>query len=174
MDNYWIWCGSVIKGEDNLYHMFASRWPKELGFGAHWLFNCEIVRASSDIPQGSYKFEEVVLSRRDRKYFDGMNVHYPSIRKWNNKYYLYYMGTTYGGPIPRHESEITSERFTEVWNNKRIGLAVSDSSLHLKYGEVFHILLIIEELIIGNTPILKSSTIPNPPLLVLSNNCPAL
>lgn len=127
MENYWIWCGSVIKGEDNRYHMFASRWPKEMGFGANWLFNCEIVRASSDVPQGPYQFEEVVLSRRGREFFDGMNVHNPSIRKWNNKYFLYYMGTTYGGPIPGGEKEISSERFTEVWNNKRIGLAISDS-----------------------------------------------
>ncbi|MDF2544148.1 MAG: hypothetical protein K0S47_3866 [Herbinix sp.] len=127
MEDYWIWCGSVVKGEDNRYHMFASRWPKEMGFGANWLFNCEIVRASSDAPQGPYQFEEVVLSRRGREYFDGLNVHNPSIKKWNGKYYLYYMGTTYGGPIPKNEHEVTGERFNEVWNNKRIGLAVSDS-----------------------------------------------
>lgn len=127
MLDYWIWCGSVVKGEDNRYHMFASRWPKELGFGAQWLFNCEIVRASSDTPEGPYQFEEVVLGRRGREYFDGMNVHNPYIRKWNNKYYLYYMGTTYGGPVPEHEDEIDTGRFVEVWNNKRIGLAVSDS-----------------------------------------------
>lgn len=47
--DYWIWCGSVVQGEDGAYHMFASRWPKDLGFGANWLFNCEIVRASSKI-----------------------------------------------------------------------------------------------------------------------------
>ena len=29
-----------------------------------------------------------------------MNVHNPYIRKWNQTYYLYYMGTTFGGPIP--------------------------------------------------------------------------
>lgn len=55
MEDYWIWFGSVIKGEDNRYHMFASRWAKELGFGANWLFNCEIVRASRDLPQGPYQ-----------------------------------------------------------------------------------------------------------------------
>lgn len=42
--DYWIWCGSVVQGDDGAYHMFASRWPKDLGFGANWLFNCEIVR----------------------------------------------------------------------------------------------------------------------------------
>ena len=25
MKGYWIWCGNVAKGEDGIYHMFASR-----------------------------------------------------------------------------------------------------------------------------------------------------
>ena len=103
--------------------MFASRWPKDLGFGANWLFNCEIVRASSKNPEGPYTFQEVVLGRRGRTFFDGMNVHNPYIRKWNQTYYLYYMGTTFGGPIPGPGDEVDSSRFTEVWNRKRIGLA---------------------------------------------------
>jgi hypothetical protein len=127
MEDYWIWCGSVIQGEDQRYHMFASRWPKELGYGANWLFQCEIVRASSDTPEGPYQFEEVVLGPRGREYFDGRNVHNPYIRKWNGTYYLYYMGTTYGGPVPGHADEIDTGRFTEVWNQKRIGLATAPS-----------------------------------------------
>lgn len=127
MDDYWIWCGSVIKANGK-YHMFASRWPRSLGeFGSHWLFSCEVVRAESDTPEGSYMFAEIVLPRRERKYFDGMNTTNPYILSWNGKYYLYYIGTTYAGPIPQSEAEIPQGRFTEVWNQKRIGLAVSDS-----------------------------------------------
>jgi hypothetical protein len=69
MPEYWIWCGSVVKGEDNRFHMFASRWPKAFKMSPHWLFSCEIVRASSDTPEGPYQFEEVVLGSRDPKYF---------------------------------------------------------------------------------------------------------
>ena len=32
MDDYWVWCGSAIQGEDSRYHMFAARWPKNLPF----------------------------------------------------------------------------------------------------------------------------------------------
>ena len=32
MDDSWVWGGSVIRGEDGRYHMFASRWPKSLAF----------------------------------------------------------------------------------------------------------------------------------------------
>lgn len=122
-----IWCGSVIKGEDGRFHMFASCWDRDLGFGMNWLFNSQIVRASSDTPEGPFQLNEVVLPRRGREYFDGMNTHNPYIRFWNGTYYLYYIGTTYGGPVPRHMDEVSPERSTEVWNKKRIGLAVSDS-----------------------------------------------
>lgn len=127
LEDHWVWCGSVVKGEDGRYHMFASAWPIELGFGAHWLFNCKILHAASDLPQGPYRVEGVALDRRGRQYFDGMNVHNPFVRRWNGKYYLYYMGTTYGGPVPGPGDAVSDQRFLEVWNKKRIGLAVSDS-----------------------------------------------
>ena len=125
-DDMFIWCGSVVKGEDGRYHMFASAWERELGFGVNWLFNCRIVRASSDTPEGPYTLEETVLGRRDRSFFDGMNVHNPSIKYHNGTYYLYYFGTTYGGPVPKAGEDVGA-RGLEVWNNKRIGLATSNS-----------------------------------------------
>lgn len=30
-DSISIWGGSLVKGEDGLYHMFYSRWARELG-----------------------------------------------------------------------------------------------------------------------------------------------
>lgn len=129
-DNYWIWCGSAIVGDDGRYHLFASRWEKKYGFSANWLYRCEIVRCASDTPEGPYQYEETVLSARSAAYFDGRNVHNPCIRCWNGKYYLYYMGTTYGGDTPMTDAEIADpQRFIEVWNNKRIGVAVADSVL---------------------------------------------
>lgn len=127
MDDCFIWCGSAVRGEDGRYHIFASRWRKELGFGAQWLFNCEIVRAASEKPEGPYIFEEIVFKRRERNYFDALNQHNPSIKFWNGTYYLFYSGTTYGGPIPGPGDDISPERAVEVWNNKRIGLATSNS-----------------------------------------------
>ena len=61
MEGYWVWCGSVIKGEDGKYHMFASRWPKPPGFGPYWLTNSEIVHAVSELPAGPYTFSDVAL-----------------------------------------------------------------------------------------------------------------
>ena len=99
MDGYYIWDSSVIKAKGK-YHMFCSRWKEEYGFGFNWVFNSEIIRAVSDNPEGPYVFANVVLPRRGRQYFDGVNTHNTCIKEHNGKYYLYYMGTTTGGELP--------------------------------------------------------------------------
>lgn len=124
-EGYYIWDSSVIAAKGK-YYMFASRWKKELGFGWNWLFNSEICRFVSNEPQGEYTFDGVVLPRRGRQYFDGMNTHNTCIKYWNGKYYLYYMGTTYGGDIPSDNSPINEQYAMETWNRKRIGVAVAD------------------------------------------------
>ena len=124
MDDYYVWDCSVIKSGGK-YHMFSSRWKKEYGFGWNWLFNSEIIHSVADSPEGPYVFQNVVLPRRGRQYFDGMNTHNTCIKEYNGKFYLYYMGTTYGGEIPT-QRDVRSEYCDETWNRKRIGLAVAD------------------------------------------------
>ena len=125
MDDYYIWDCSVIQSGGK-YHMFSSRWKKELGFGWNWLFHSEIIHSVADKPEGPYIFQNVVLPRRGRQYFDGMNTHNTCIREHNGKFYLYYMGCTYGVDEPKHATDIPMELAWEVWNKKRIGLAVAD------------------------------------------------
>ena len=124
LDGYYVWDCSVIKSGGK-YHMFSSRWKKEYGFGWNWVFNSEIIHSVADKPEGPYKFSNVVLPRRGRQYFDGMNTHNTCIREYNGKFYLYYMGTTYGFEAPT-SPDIRSEFADEAWNRKRIGLAVAD------------------------------------------------
>lgn len=57
-----MWDCSVIKAGAG-YHLFASRWKKNLGFGAQWLYNSEVVHCVSDKPEGPYEFKNVVLKR---------------------------------------------------------------------------------------------------------------
>ena len=110
MEDYYIWDCSVIYAEGR-YHMFSSRWPKKYGFGWNWLFNSEIVHAVSDTPEGPYTFVSVVLERRGREYFDGMNTHNTCIKAYGGKYYLYYMGTTYSAEVPHLRVIYRSYRF---------------------------------------------------------------
>ena len=125
IDDYYVWDCSVIKA-DGKYHMFSSMWKKDLGFGWNWVFHSKIIHSVSDKPEGPYTFKNVVFERRGREFFDGMNTHNTCIKEYKGKYYLYYMGTTYGIEPPKHATEIPMELAWEIWNKKRIGLAVAD------------------------------------------------
>ena len=125
LDDYYVWDCSVIKSGGK-YHMFSSRWKKEYGFGWNWLFNSEIIHSVADKPEGPYHFQNVALPRRGREYFDGMSTHNTCIKEYNGKFYLYYMGTTYGGDIPTSVSDVSQVYGEETWNRKRIGVAVAD------------------------------------------------
>lgn len=127
MDGYWVWDGSVIKGEDGRYHMFASRWPKKFPMHPGWLVASEVVRASCDTPDGTYQFEEVVLPARGPQYWDGRATHNPQITKIGDKYVLYYTGMTH--PFNEPELPLTGldPRVLISRSNKRTGIAISDS-----------------------------------------------
>lgn len=129
MKDYWVWCGSVIKGDDGKYHMFASRWSRDLPFKNHWLTNSEVVHAVSDTPEGPYTFSDVALPPRGEEFWDGKMTHNPAIRKHGDTYLLFYTGTTYKGDMPDAEHQVTSEseKKLEAHHNERIGLATSKS-----------------------------------------------
>ena len=124
-DDYYVWDCSVIKSGGK-YHMFSSRWDKKLGFEWNWIFNSEIIHSVSDTPEGPYQFNNVVLPRRGKEFFDGMNTHNTCIKEYDGKFYLYYMGCTYSGDIPQSGESILHEYALETWNRKRIGIAVAD------------------------------------------------
>ncbi len=102
--DYWVWCGSVIKGDDGRYHMFASRWPKKYPFFNGYKMCSEIVRAESVKPEGPYVFREVVLPARGADYWDGRMTHNPTIHRYGDTYLLFYIGSTYRGDVPDAET----------------------------------------------------------------------
>jgi len=116
---YYVWGGSVVKGDDSLYHMFYSRWKKEYFFNG-WVTHSEIAHAASKHSTGPFKFKDVALPARGEKYWDGLTTHNPTVKKFNGKYYLYYMGNTGDG--------IAGESLNFVHrNNQRIGVAWAES-----------------------------------------------
>lgn len=120
-----------MAAEDGRYHLFASRWPRELPFTC-WATSSEIVRAVADRPSGPFRFEEVVLSARGEGYFDGGSTHNPVIRR-NPKggYALFYAATTFRGKLNlnRPEGRKHFPQWLEAWNSQRIGVATADSIL---------------------------------------------
>jgi hypothetical protein len=51
-DTMSIWGGSLVKGQDGFYHMYYSRWPKNLGWA--WVTHSEVAHAISNSPFGPF------------------------------------------------------------------------------------------------------------------------
>lgn len=118
-EDKYIWGGSLIKGkEDGKYHMFYSRWPRELGMKA-WVTHSEVAHAVADSPFGPFEFKEVALKARGAEHWDGLVTHNPTIHYFNDKYYLYYTGNIGDSSVPT--------TYWEHRNKQRIGLAVADN-----------------------------------------------
>ena len=115
--NYYIWGGSLMKDKTGLYHLYYSRWKKKYGFNA-WVTHSEIAHATAPTPFGPFTFRNVALPRRGRKIWDGLCTHNPTVRKYGNAYYLYYMGNT------GDDKQTEGLNFTHR-NNQRIGVAVA-------------------------------------------------
>lgn len=116
LDSFMVWCGSMVKGDDGRYYLYYSRWPRSKGHMA-WVTHSEIAVAVSDHPTGPYAHNSVVLPTRKGKYWDADVTHNPTIHKFGNTYYLYYMGNYGNGEWWDHR------------NHQRIGVAISKSPL---------------------------------------------
>ncbi len=122
-DTMSIWGGSLVKGEDNLYHMYYAKWPKKIGW--EWVNYSIISHAVSESPFGPFTHKDDALPDRGPEFWDGSTTHNPTIHKINGRYYLYYMGN-------RGDKKIVSVpgKAKINWvhrNNQRIGVAVADS-----------------------------------------------
>lgn len=113
-----VWCGSPIRGHDGNYHLFYSRWPISLGHTA-WVTHSEIARAVSDQPLGPYRPAGVILPRRGEAFWDGLCTHNPTVHRFGDRYYLYYMGNT-GDDQPMSTLNWTHR------NNQRVGVAIAN------------------------------------------------
>jgi hypothetical protein len=130
MDDYWVWCGSVVEA-DGEYHMFAARWPKSLPFFDGYLTYSEIVHAVSPTPEGPYSFSGVVLPARGENHWDGQITHNPTVHLIDGTYCLFYIGSTYRGDQPSHDlvwqqcHDKTRTIASECYPNLRIGVATA-------------------------------------------------
>jgi hypothetical protein len=139
MEDYWVWCGSAIKGPDGLFHLFAARWPKKFPFFSGYKVSSEVVRAVSSTPEGPYEFQEVLLPDRGEGFWDGRMTHNPTIVKYKEKYLLFYIGGTFSGKrpaahellpdskIPEEERASFSHKPDECYQSIKIGCAMADS-----------------------------------------------
>lgn len=117
--DYYIWCGTMVRGDDGKYHLYYSRWPRKLGHNA-WVTHSEIAHAVGDLPTGPFRHVDVALPRRGAQYWDGLCTHNPTILRAGDRYYLYYMGNT-GDDVAMPTLNWTHR------NHQRIGVAVAET-----------------------------------------------
>ena len=132
-EGFYTWCNSIIKGDAGKYHLFYVRWPKEYGFYS-WLTHSEIARAISDNPAGPFKFVEKVIPSRGEFAWNKIDAHNVKIKRFNGKFYLYFIATNDSGKNLTEEELIATARrgyrhpnWPVLRNNQRTGVAVADS-----------------------------------------------
>ncbi len=127
-EGFWVWCGSVIEEPGNGFHMYAARWPKTHPMFEGYILMSEIVRAWSPTMEGPYKFIEKVLPSGNASEWCGRMMHNPAILKHQNKYLLYFIGSTYDHAIPPADKIKECKPLLDaIYNRIRIGLAMADS-----------------------------------------------
>ena len=130
--DYYNWGSSIIKGDDGKYHLFYSRWQED--FSA-WLTFSEIAHATSDSPNGPWKYKEIVLKGRGKGHWDAITAHNPKIKYFDGKYYLYYIATNLGDLsyteqdlFDTHGKSLNQSPIRKTLReNQRTGVAVSNS-----------------------------------------------
>lgn len=101
---YFNWCSSIIKGEDEKYHLFYSRWKKEFGFTS-WMTHSTIAHAVADKPEGPYRYVKTVFDFTEKNKQAGkmISAHNPKITFLNGKYYLYFISSRTRNAITNQE-----------------------------------------------------------------------
>ncbi len=107
-DDYATWGGNIFK-EEGIYYLIYSRWKED------WLTDSEIAIAKSSSLEGPYEHLSVLLKGRGQGYWDELTAHNPKMKKYDGKYYLYYISSK-SGKTRSHQRD-----------SQRIGVAVSES-----------------------------------------------
>lgn len=81
MEQYMVWCGSMVAGPDGLFYLFFSRWPEELGHFAWWEYrnNQRVGVAVADHPAGPWTRFNKPLIDVTRHSFDHLATSNPTV-----------------------------------------------------------------------------------------------
>ena len=61
MEGYFVWCGTMTKGDDGLYYLYFSFWPKGEDFYEGWVKYSKVGYAVSDNPYGGFVYRGIAL-----------------------------------------------------------------------------------------------------------------
>ncbi len=137
VEGYFVWGASVVRGGDGKYHMVFSLWesgPDRDNFNSSWVLESKLGYAVSDYPDRDFRFQKIVLKgalhegRPDA--WDAQMAHNPHLKKFGDKYYLYYIG---GRDMGEQVAPDLDKR-SRVQQSLRIGVIAFDSFEDLVRG----------------------------------------
>lgn len=95
----WTWGGSVIRGEDGRYHMFAMHLVRHCGIQCYQT-NGEVLHATAARPEGPFEVEGVAIAPRPGQW-DADTLSEPAVyRAPDGTYLLFHMGLNDTRPEP--------------------------------------------------------------------------
>ncbi len=136
-----VWGASVIKGDDGKYHMLYNTW--ECGdsipeFSNSWVLYSKIAYAVSNLPDKDFKFQKIILRGRanegDSTAWDAQMVSNPHVKKFNGKYYLFFIGSSDPGIQPKGSKGENLNKRNRVQQNQKIGVIEFNSFEDLVTG----------------------------------------
>lgn len=124
-DGYVVWGASMVQTDDGVCHLFYCRWKGTL---SQWTQSSEIVHATSKSPLGPFEPQKVILGAEPEKedLWYGVSSFNPSVQKFGDKYYLYYVGSN-GSNFPIRKKDGSYKTGADGnFITQRIGVAVAD------------------------------------------------
>jgi hypothetical protein len=108
-------------------------------FSNAWVLHSKIAYAVSDYPDRDFKIQKIVLQGRALDGYptawDAQMVSNPHLKKFNGKYYLYYIGSVDPGIQPAGSKGEKVNKRNRVQQNQKIGVIEFDSFEDLMSGK---------------------------------------
>ncbi len=137
---HFTWGGSVTKAEDGKYYMIYS--APETGvypFNNAWIFGSKLGLAVSERPDGNFRHLGFFYNKdgfaEDKSSWDSQSASNPHVRKFGDKYYLYYAASVDPGNGNVCSKADTLPRRDRVQQNQKIGVIIFDSFPELLEGK---------------------------------------
>lgn len=141
LDGHFMWGASVLKAEEdgNYYMVYSTPEAGKYPFNNAWVLGSKMGLAVSDRPDGGFRQLGFFLNpdgfAPDTSSWDAQTVMNPHLRRFGEKYYLYYAGGKDPGNVPIKSKTGTLDDRSRIQQTLRIGVIEFDSFPDLLEGK---------------------------------------
>lgn len=143
LPGHFVWGASVTEAEDGKYYMIYS--APETGvypFNKAWVFGSKMGLAVSDRPDGGFRQLGFFMNQdgftEDKSAWDAQTTSNPHVRKFGDRYYLYYAASVDPGNEHIRAKADTLPRRDRIQQSQQIGVISFKSFPDLLEGKFTH------------------------------------